>query len=282
MNMLKADQQPTRAACDSNSLLRLVLVFAIAVAVGITITTSSTAQDHKDPWEQPPHPLSQDRAKESSTSSTSGKPEKSDAQKVKKRAKSGKESKAGQPSLPTAPAVVDEPEKPARQPVVTIAPGELDLTTSDWGKTLVVEIKNTRAEMTAYSVWVKLKAQAPGVRIDDVDILSEAGQEFISESFSGVNANFEVMMFRALDADRQPCKYLLIYRLKGLESKFVKIKRKASTDAEKKPLTLLLSLSGFSEKPSPIAAKDGAVALQFAPPESMTVEAISVLMKKDP
>jgi hypothetical protein len=214
--------------------------------------------------------LPSDSAKEPSPQSSSVKPEKIDDQKFKKKIKSVNQLKAGQNS-----------EKPIKLSAVAIVPSELNLTTSDWGKTLVVEIKNTRAEVTLYSVWIKLKANTPGLRIDDVDILSETGQEFISESFSGITANYDLVMFRVLDSDKQPCKYLLIYRLKGLESKFFKIKRKASGEAEKKPLTLLLGVSGFSEKAAPLATKDDAAALQIAPPEAMTIEAISVIMKKN-
>jgi hypothetical protein len=171
---------------------------------------------------------------------------------------------------------------PIKESAVIVVPGELNLTTSDWGKTQVVEIKNTKAAVTLYSVWIKLKAQIPGLRLDDIDILSETGQEFVSESFGGVNVKFDLMKISALDADKHPCTYLLIYKLKGLESRFFKLKRRRSKEAEKKSVVLSLRVSGFSENPAPIATKDGAAALQITPPESMTIKAISVLLKKEP
>lgn len=110
--MMKAENN-TRETPHSNNLLRLLVVSALSVTIGIAITTSSTAQDRKDPWEQPPRPSSQDGGKEPST-------------------------------LPSSPPVAAETSnKPTSQSVVTIVPGELDLTTSDWGKTLIVDIKNT-------------------------------------------------------------------------------------------------------------------------------------------
>jgi len=171
---------------------------------------------------------------------------------------------------------------PIKESAVIVVPSELNLTTSDWGKTQVVEIKNTKAAVTLYSVWIKLKALTPGLGLEGIDILSETGEEFVSESIGGVNVNFDLMKISALDAERQPCTYLVIYKLKGLESRFFKLKRKRSKDAEKKPLILSLTVSGFSEKPAPIATKDGAAALQIAPPESMTIKAISMLLKKEP
>lgn len=171
---------------------------------------------------------------------------------------------------------------PIKESAVIVVPSELNLTTSDWGKTQVVEIKNTKAAVTLFSVWIKLKAQTPGLGFEDIDILSETGEEFVSESFGGVNVNFDLIKISALDAEKQPCTYLLIYKLKGLESRFFKLKRKRSIDAEKRPLILSLTVSGFSENPAPIATKDGAAALQFAPPESMTIKAISMLLEKEP
>jgi hypothetical protein len=134
--------------------------------------------------------------------------------------------------------------------------------------------------VTLYSVWIKLKAQTPGLGLEDIDILSETGDEFVSERFSAGNVNFDLLKIRALDAEKQPCTYLLIYKLKGLEARLFKLKRKRSKNAEKKPLILSLTVRGFSENPAPIATKDSAVGLQIAPPESMTIKAISLLLKK--
>lgn len=171
---------------------------------------------------------------------------------------------------------------PIKESAVVVIPSKLDLTTSDWGKTQVVEIKNTKAAMTLYSVWIKLKAQILGLGIEDIDILSETGDEFISESFGGANVNFDFIKIDALDAQGQPCIYLLIYKIKGLESKFFKLKRKGSKGTEMKPLILSFILSGFSESPAPIVTKDGAAGLEIVPPESISMKAISMLIKKKP
>jgi len=77
---------------------------------------------------------------------------------------------------------------PIKESAVIVSPSELNLTTSDWGKTQVVEIKNTKAAVTLYSVWIKLKAQTPGLGLEDIDILSEKGDEFVSESFGAVTS----------------------------------------------------------------------------------------------
>jgi hypothetical protein len=171
---------------------------------------------------------------------------------------------------------------PIKESAIIVVPSELNITTSDWGKTQVFEIKNTKAAVTVYSVWIKLKAQTLGLGLEDIDILSETGEEFISESFGGINVNFDLMKIWALDAAKQPCAYLLLYKLKGLESRFFKLKRKRAKDAEKKPLILSLTVSSFCENPAPIVTKDGGAALQITPPESITIKTISVLLEKEP
>lgn len=171
---------------------------------------------------------------------------------------------------------------PIKEAAVIVVPSEIDLTTSTWGKVQVVEIKNTKAAMTLYSVWIKLKTQTPVLSIEDIDIdiLSETGEAFVSESFGGLNFNYDLIQFRALDAEKHPCVYLLIYNLKGLESRFLKVKRKSSNDTNKKPLILSLTVIGFSENPAPFVTKNGATGPTFTPPESITVESIWFLVKK--
>jgi hypothetical protein len=171
---------------------------------------------------------------------------------------------------------------PVKEATVVVVPTELNLSTSDWGKTRIVEIKNAKSAVTVYSVWIKLKAQNPEAILDDIQILSETGQEFVSESFSGINVNFDLIKISALDSDKQPCVYLLIYKLKGLESRFFKLKKSAAFgDAVEASFVISLKVIGFSENSAPIATKDGAAALQISPPETMTIKAISMLLKKD-
>ncbi len=112
---------------------------------------------------------------------------------------------------------------PVKESTVLVIPTELNLTTSDWGKTQIIEIKNTKSALTVYSLWIKLRAQTPGAILDDIQILSETGEEFVSESFAGVTVNYDLIKINALDTDKQPCVYLLIYKLKGLESRFFKL-----------------------------------------------------------
>jgi hypothetical protein len=172
---------------------------------------------------------------------------------------------------------------PIRESAVAVVPDELNLTTSDWNKTELIEIRNAKAKDTLYSVWIKIKAQTPDSDLTDIEVLSETGQEFISESLGGgISVNFEAVKITAFDADRQPCICLLIYRIRALESRVFKIKRKGSKQDTKKPLILVLKVIGFSDKPAPIASKDNAAALQFVPPESLTIKAITFLMKKEP
>lgn len=99
---------PMKETYQSKSPLRTMLTFALSVIIAITVTTSSTAQDHRDPWEQPPYTLSQEGVKESSTSPPSRKPEKSSDQKPRKSVKPGKKPKTVHATLPTVPPSTNE------------------------------------------------------------------------------------------------------------------------------------------------------------------------------
>jgi hypothetical protein len=79
---------------------KLAMVVFLCLSLHVSSTRDCIAQDKKDPWEQPPRPLSSDRAKESSPPSSSEEPEKSDDQKLKKRVKSGNQPKAVQETSP--------------------------------------------------------------------------------------------------------------------------------------------------------------------------------------
>ena len=59
---------------------------------------------------------------------------------------------------------------PVKEETVVVVPAELNLATSDWGKTGIVEIKNTKSATTVYSLWVKLKAKNPGAILDDIQV----------------------------------------------------------------------------------------------------------------
>ena len=170
---------------------------------------------------------------------------------------------------------------PVKEPAVVVIPSALDFATSDWGKTQLVEIRNTKTAGTVYSVWIKLKPETPALRPKEIEILSDTGEEFISETVGGINVNFDLVKIEALDQEKQPCTYLLIYKLQGLESRFFKLRRKSSKDKEE-PLMLSLKVMGFSENPAPIATNDRGAALQFKPPENMTLRGLSMLMKKTP
>lgn len=171
---------------------------------------------------------------------------------------------------------------PIRESVVVVAPATMDLTTSDWNKTEIFEIRNDKAKDTVYSVWIKMNAQTPDFDFTDIEILSETGQEFVSESLGNISVNFEAVKIAAFDPTRQPCIYLLVYRITALGSKFFKIKRRASKDGRKQPLVVNLKIIGFSDMPAPIASKDNEAGLQFVPPESMRIKAMTFLLKKEP
>lgn len=147
------------------------------------------------------------------------------------------------------------------------------------GGTQIIEIENMQLK-TVYSVWIKIKGQTGYFSFDDIDVISENHEEFFSEDLGHVNINYAMEILKGFDANGESCIYLLIFRLKPLESKFIKIKK---NKREKKSLPLVLEIRGYSREtpsiPSPLS-KNMVVLPAFKPPESFTIKSVSILMKK--
>lgn len=169
---------------------------------------------------------------------------------------------------------------PVKESPIVVVPGELKLTSSAWDKTEIIEVRNTGPTQTLYSVWTKIKGETSDFDLTDVEVSSDPGEGFIAEDIGGMNVDFEVLLIGALDKEGSPCIYLLTYKLKPLESRFFKVKRKASGEDKKKHLNLALNVIGYSDKPAPIASRKGEAGLQFTPPENLTVKSVKVLVKK--
>lgn len=164
---------------------------------------------------------------------------------------------------------------------VVVTPSEINLTTTDWSKTHIIEVKNKNPVDTLYSVWIKISSGSEIFDPQEIVILSEKGQSFVTETFSGVTANFELLKVYALDSKGYPCVYLVIYRIEALESKFFKVKRDKPKGNEFKPLTAFFEMKGFSTKAATIATQVNKTALEIQPPENLQIKAIITLLKRN-
>ena len=176
-------------------------------------------------------------------------------------------------------------EKPSeRIPVkegIFVKPVELDLTTKDWDKTRIFEIKSSKKENTVFSIWVKIWSANRDFKFEDFEILTETGKSFISESVGGITANYELVKINAFDPNDFPCIYLILYKLDPQESKLFKIKRFKSKEESEKVLKVSLKVMGYSAEAAPIASKENQAALMITPPEPMKVKAISFFLSRD-
>jgi len=160
-----------------------------------------------------------------------------------------------------------------------ITPDKLDLSTSDWGKTEIFEIENAERK-TIYSIWVKIKGQNGDFNLDDIDIVPESSDEFLSQELGDINVNYATIIIKGLDANKKPCIYLLIYRLRSFESKFIKLRKGGSKQGENKSLLLVLSVVDSSRQAAKLASKDKSTAIQIRPPENLTIKSMSFLLKR--
>jgi hypothetical protein len=171
---------------------------------------------------------------------------------------------------------------PVAEEGISVTPAILDLSTADWDKTEIVEIKNGNPTQTVYSLWIKFWAESGEFNPKELKFTPADEGHFLEEKIGDVSTDFRVVRFGGLDSVKRPCVYFLIYRLAALESWMVKVKRTASGHGEKKPLVLRVEGRGFSSKPTPIVSQTDKVGVQFKPPESMTITEMGLLMRRTP
>lgn len=164
---------------------------------------------------------------------------------------------------------------------ILVDPVELDMKTKDWDKTHIFSIRNPKQNETVYSVWLKIKPILGQLNNNDIQILTEQGESFISESVGGIAANYELVRILADDPENFPCIYLIIYRIEPLETKLFKIKRRKAAENTESPLKVSLTVLSFSNEAAPIASQNDKSALRIQPPESMQVKALSFLLKRN-
>jgi hypothetical protein len=164
---------------------------------------------------------------------------------------------------------------------IIVKPNELDLTTKDWDKTLVFEIKNSNTENHIYSAWIKIWAESEVPVLDEVQLLTGTGENFISQTFGGITANFDLLKITGFDSDKKPCIFLVLYKLAPQESKLFKIKRPKSKSGEESRLKVFLKVSSYSDVSAPIASQENQAAVRIQPPESITIKGISLLLKRE-
>lgn len=161
---------------------------------------------------------------------------------------------------------------------VLVNPDKLDLSSSGWVTLQNIEINNQKLS-SIYSVWIKATSISGDFDIDDIQIESKPNEESFSQSIGEINVNYQILIFRGLDANNKPCIYFLIAKIKPIASEFIQI-RKKRPNLSKNDLHLLLKLVRYSDKPPRMASKADAAALQFNPPESLTIKSISVFLKR--
>ncbi len=162
-----------------------------------------------------------------------------------------------------------------------VSPRTLNLTTSNWSKTQLLEIRNPNPSKTLYSAWVKISSESPDFEPSELDVVPEHEEDFIVGSIHNITANYEMLKIVARNENNNSCLYLVIYRLEALSSKFYKVVRKKREDNAQSDLNVSIDLKAFSNEPAAIQTQDGKTALQIEPPENLQIQSISLLMKRN-
>jgi hypothetical protein len=171
---------------------------------------------------------------------------------------------------------------PTPQPVV-VMPTALAVGGGEWKRTGFFEVRNrSETDTVYYSVWIKLWIEdhdVPG----NLKVVSDKGEEFAAIPVApGVSINPDVMRFVGKDVRGLRVIYLLLYRLDPCQAqKFIVNVQDEQAGVGNNDMNLSLVVKGFEDKPTAIDTKPDAVAIQFSPPESTSIEQVDVLVKRE-
>jgi len=164
---------------------------------------------------------------------------------------------------------------PVREERVSVTPETLNLTTRDWDKTQLVEVRNNAAT-SVYSVWLKLWAENGEFNPDELQIASPSGEPLFNESMTDITVNFDLVRFTANDAKKRPCIFVLVSRLEASASRLFKVARPAGLG----PLKLSVSVRAFQEKPPVLAKQRDQIAMSFNPPAALDIKKMTFRMSR--
>lgn len=180
--------------------------------------------------------------------------------------------------MPTAKEIADEikfrniPKKEITKAPILIIPNEIKFSaSSEWDIERSIEVKNTKPD-TVHRVLIKVQALEGTFVFQDIGTELENPEQSLTRTSGNINVNYDMVGWDALDsATKKPCIYLQLFRVRGLESKFIKVTaRKQSLNEAKLSFTVVAFNTEASPVPIAIGA-DGGVAVQITIPTPITL-----------
>jgi hypothetical protein len=141
-------------------------------------------------------------------------------------------------------------------PTVDITPTKISISSNVGG---AVSISNKK-ETDIFEVYVKIDSPKNGCSdLNNIDFALEGGDGIVNElKIAGATFDVSYCILNLNCNTDQPFIYLMIYRLKGLQSQIIKIKKR-NTEGKNGQLDLRLKVVQFSiNPPSPVTTKTGA------------------------
>lgn len=164
---------------------------------------------------------------------------------------------------------------------IIVVPNKLHLATTSRDVTKIFEIKNRNPDQTFFAVWLKLYRKEKGSNLNNIQITSGDDQPFIPYTVGDYSVDLGVLKLQGLDSSGRPCIYFIFYALKSIESRSFKVKKLRSPQAVRDSVDLVLEVKRFSKNPTEIITEEGAAGLEIKPPESMQIQSLGVLVKKN-
>jgi hypothetical protein len=161
------------------------------------------------------------------------------------------------------------------KPIIIVTPNKIEFSSSEWNVERPIEVRNTSTN-TVYGIWIKIEAISGKLNSSEIGHVVENIDDSLvlklGDTRDYITWNYDVMSFYVLENKGQRLYiFLVIYKLEGLKSKFIRIVRKAAYIAKgKNRLKLSLKAVEFKNEAHPpsVVRRNNEIGIQVIPPNS--------------
>lgn len=169
------------------------------------------------------------------------------------------------------------PPQPAQ---VAVEPSEISISNNIGGTAI---IKNYRTD-DVFEVYLKIETIGHRYAdLDSLDIKTETGQvpsltnETIGDASGSVTVDFSHIRIQGFD-NQKPFIYLMIYRIKGLQSEVIRIQQRDL--AKTRPIELILTIAKFTNSAPRFVSVENGAGLALNPPGMKPIAMVLEQVKK--
>ncbi len=172
------------------------------------------------------------------------------------------------------------PAVPLPNDPISVSPGAINLGTRGWKARSPFKVYN-KANEVYYQVWVKLTIDTPGILPSDIGIELARPKDELTAEVGPIAVSGDIFRINGTDQAGNKAIFLWLASLDPGEVCTLLLTNnspyESSTSTQPKAL---IGVCGFAQEPASMIQRGEQVALPFTPPENISAESISLLMKR--